>query len=80
MQNMNDEKKHLRRQLLNDVLDNLPGVVFRIINDGDWTFEYAGWVFNIQKFSLHDGPGIRDLIFMKRDVVDKLYKLEFNGL
>ena len=24
-----------------------------------------GWVFNIQKFSLHDGPGIRDLIFMK---------------
>ncbi|MGD1972453.1 MAG: glycyl-radical enzyme activating protein [Desulfobacterales bacterium] len=25
----------------------------------------SGWVFNIQKFSLHDGPGIRDLIFMK---------------
>ncbi|MBW2428371.1 MAG: glycyl-radical enzyme activating protein [Deltaproteobacteria bacterium] len=25
----------------------------------------AGWVFNIQKFSLHDGPGIRDLVFMK---------------
>lgn len=26
---------------------------------------HSGWVFNIQKFSLHDGPGIRDLIFMK---------------
>lgn len=26
---------------------------------------HTGWVFNIQKFSLHDGPGIRDLIFMK---------------
>ena len=25
----------------------------------------SGWIFNIQKFSLHDGPGIRDLIFMK---------------
>ena len=25
----------------------------------------CGCVFNIQKFSLHDGPGIRDLIFMK---------------
>ena len=25
----------------------------------------SGWVFNIQKFALHDGPGIRDLIFMK---------------
>ena len=25
----------------------------------------SGCVFNIQKFSLHDGPGIRDLIFMK---------------
>ena len=25
----------------------------------------TGCVFNIQKFSLHDGPGIRDLIFMK---------------
>jgi pyruvate formate lyase activating enzyme len=25
----------------------------------------SGWVFNIQKFCLHDGPGIRDLIFMK---------------
>ncbi len=24
-----------------------------------------GCIFNIQKFSLHDGPGIRDLIFMK---------------
>ena len=25
----------------------------------------SGWVFDIQKFSLHDGPGIRDLIFLK---------------
>ena len=25
----------------------------------------TGCVFNIQKFTLHDGPGIRDLIFMK---------------
>ncbi len=25
----------------------------------------AGLVFNIQSFSLHDGPGIRDLVFMK---------------
>ena len=38
---MNDKKTHLKKQLLNNVLDNLPGLVFRIINDGDWTFEYA---------------------------------------
>ena len=25
----------------------------------------SGWIFNIQKFCLHDGPGIRDLIFVK---------------
>ena len=25
----------------------------------------AGWVFNIQRFSLHDGPGIRTTVFMK---------------
>jgi pyruvate formate lyase activating enzyme len=32
---------------------------------GSDTHVDSGWVFNIQKFSLHDGPGIRDLIFMK---------------
>ena len=31
--------------------------------DNGWV--ESGWVFNIQKFSLHDGPGIRDLIFLK---------------
>ncbi|MHB9024515.1 MAG: glycyl-radical enzyme activating protein [Armatimonadota bacterium] len=25
----------------------------------------AGWVFNIQRFSLHDGPGIRTTVFLK---------------
>ena len=24
-----------------------------------------GLVFNIQRFSVHDGPGIRDLVFLK---------------
>ena len=38
---MSKEKTHLLRQLLEDVLDNLPGLVFRTINDGNWTFEYA---------------------------------------
>jgi PAS domain S-box-containing protein len=38
---MSKEKTQLKKQLLNDVLDNLPGVVFRTINDGEWTFEYA---------------------------------------
>jgi pyruvate formate lyase activating enzyme len=28
-------------------------------------FESKGMVFNIQKFSLHDGPGIRTVIFLK---------------
>lgn len=27
--------------------------------------EKKGLIFNIQKFSIHDGPGIRDLIFLK---------------
>jgi pyruvate formate lyase activating enzyme len=27
--------------------------------------EISGWVSNIQRFSLHDGPGIRTLIFMQ---------------
>lgn len=27
--------------------------------------EAGGYVFDIQKFSLHDGPGIRDLVFLK---------------
>ena len=25
----------------------------------------SGWVFNIQRFSLHDGPGIRTTVFFK---------------
>lgn len=25
----------------------------------------AGWVFNIQRFSIHDGPGIRTTVFLK---------------
>jgi PAS domain S-box-containing protein len=41
MQKTSNEKSHSIRQLLNDVLDNLPGLVFRTINDGEWTFEYA---------------------------------------
>ncbi|MCI8646630.1 MAG: 4Fe-4S binding protein [Firmicutes bacterium] len=28
-------------------------------------YELAGTIFNIQKFSIHDGDGIRTLIFMK---------------
>ena len=24
-----------------------------------------GWISNIQRFSLHDGPGIRSIIFFK---------------
>ena len=27
--------------------------------------EFAGWVFNIQHYSLHDGPGIRTTVFLK---------------
>jgi pyruvate formate lyase activating enzyme len=27
--------------------------------------ELRGWVFNIQRFSLHDGPGIRTTVFLK---------------
>jgi pyruvate formate lyase activating enzyme len=27
--------------------------------------ETAGWVFNIQRYSLHDGPGIRTTVFLK---------------
>lgn len=27
--------------------------------------EKSGLIFNIQKFSFHDGPGVRDLIFLK---------------
>jgi len=27
--------------------------------------EIQGLVFNIQRFSLHDGPGIRTLVFLK---------------
>ena len=25
----------------------------------------VGTIFNVQRFSLHDGPGMRDLIFLK---------------
>ena len=25
----------------------------------------SGWVFNIQRFSIHDGPGIRTTVFLK---------------
>ncbi len=25
----------------------------------------AGMVFNVQKFSVHDGPGIRTIVFLK---------------
>ena len=28
-------------KLIRSVLDNLPGLVFRVINDGEWTFEFA---------------------------------------
>ena len=35
------EKKELTKQLPHDVLNNLPGFVFRTINDGLWTFIYA---------------------------------------
>lgn len=31
----------------------------------DKFFPVSGTVFDIQKFSIHDGPGIRDLIFLK---------------
>ncbi len=27
--------------------------------------EKSGWVFSIQRFSLHDGPGIRNIVFLK---------------
>lgn len=38
---MKGQRTHPARELLADVLDNLPGLVFRTINDGHWTFEYA---------------------------------------
>jgi PAS domain S-box-containing protein len=30
-----------KQRLIKDVLDNLPGLVFRVTNDGEWTFELA---------------------------------------
>lgn len=27
--------------------------------------DVSGWIFNIQRFSLHDGPGIRTTLFLK---------------
>ena len=29
------------------------------------TKEVRGWVFDIQRFCLHDGPGIRTTVFLK---------------
>ena len=37
---MNQPKKN-EQKLIKSVLNNLPGLVFRAINDGDWTFEFA---------------------------------------
>jgi PAS domain S-box-containing protein len=38
---MEFKKKEVDKQLLHDVLNNLPGFVFRTINDGLWSFIYA---------------------------------------
>lgn len=38
---MSEQEAKNRVQTAMQVLDNLPGLVFRIINDGDWTFAYA---------------------------------------
>ena len=27
--------------LITSVVDNLPGLVFRVMNDGEWTFKFA---------------------------------------
>lgn len=36
-----NQKPNNRHNIATDVLDNLPGLVFRVINDGVWTFAYA---------------------------------------
>ena len=30
-----------KRDLIKSVVDNLPGLVFRVVNDGDWIFRFA---------------------------------------
>jgi len=30
-----------KQDLIKSVVDNLPGLVFRVINDGEWSFEFA---------------------------------------
>ncbi len=29
------------QDLIKSVVDNLPGLVFRVVNDGEWTFKFA---------------------------------------
>lgn len=38
---MDKESLTVKNVALKDVLDNLPGLVFRVVNDGLWTFAYA---------------------------------------
>ena len=36
------KKPFIKKQdLIKSVVDNLPGLVFRVINDGEWTFKFA---------------------------------------
>ena len=36
------KKSTIKNQnLIKSVVDNLPGLVFRVINDGEWSFEFA---------------------------------------
>ncbi len=34
-------------------------------NNKDGDENHAGWVFNIQRYAVHDGPGIRTTVFLK---------------
>src|SRR5512137_96009 len=34
-------------------------------NKGQGESTSSGWVFNIQRYSVHDGPGIRTTVFLK---------------
>ncbi len=34
-------------------------------NDGSAPAVTRGWVFDIQRYSVHDGPGIRTTVFLK---------------